>query len=107
MAPGIGGDAAPMTGAIDALTSGGGQPAAASGGPGGAGGSDQQRAQLTAFMGQLRELDQHVDQVFGQMPALRAIGQQMKSMIKQAVQKASQAAPAPSGSSEAVPTASQ
>jgi hypothetical protein len=107
--PGIASDAAPMTGAIDQLTSGGGQPAAASAGGGspGASGQDQQRAQLAAFMGRLRELDQHIDQVFGEMPALRPLAQQMKAAIKQAVQKASQAAPPQTGSSEAVPTSSQ
>jgi uncharacterized protein (DUF885 family) len=105
--PAIGGDAAPMTGAIDALTSGGGQPAAG-GAPGNnASGQDQQRAQLAAFMGKLRELDQHIDQVFGEMPALKPMAQQMKALIKQAVQKASQAAPPQTGSSEGVPTASQ
>lgn len=103
--PGIASDAAPMTGAIDALTSGGGAPASASGGAGA--GQDQQRAQLAAFMGRLRELDQHIDQVFNEMPALKQIAQAMKGQLKMAVQKASQAAPPQTASSEAVPTSSQ
>lgn len=105
--PGIASDQAPMTGAIDALTSGGGQPATGQAPGGGANGQDQQRAQLAAFMGKLRELDQHIDQVFNEMPALKQVGQQMKAILKQAVQKASQAAPPQTASSEAVPTSSQ
>jgi hypothetical protein len=100
--PNIGGDAASTPGAIDMLTAGGGSPAS-----GAAPGADQQRAQLAAFMGKLRELDQHIDQVFGEMPALRQVAQQMKAMLKQAVQKAAQTAPAQTASSEAVPGGSQ
>lgn len=101
MPPGaaIGGAAAQVPGAIDQATQSSGVPAAT--------GVDQQRQQLAAFMGKLRELDQHIDQVFGEMPALRAVAQQMKAALKQAVQKAAQTAPPQTASSEAVPGGSQ
>jgi hypothetical protein len=98
MAPAIGGEAAAVPGAIESLTQSGGGPTA---------GASQQQAQLAAFMGKLRELDQHIDQVFNEMPALRPIAQQMKAALKQAVQKAAQASPPQTSSSEAVPGASQ
>lgn len=85
-----------VPGAIDALTQGAGQPAA----------GDQQ-AQLAAFMGQLRDLDQQVQDVFGQVPALGQIGQQMRGLIKQAVVASAKMAPAQTPSGQAVPGAGQ
>lgn len=104
--PAIGGEAAQTPGAIDSLTSGGGSPAAASpNGP--AAGADQHRAQLMAFAQELRGLDEHIKQVYGKMPSLQQFMQQHLAITKQAIQKAAQAVPAQTGSSEAVPTSSQ
>jgi hypothetical protein len=101
--PPMGGGASPSS-AIDDFGAGMGAPAA--GGQPGAG-VDQQRAQLQAFMGRLRELDQQIAQVFNEMPALQPIAQQMKQLLKRAVQESVKTASPQSGSSEAVPTASQ
>ena len=68
---------------------------------------DQQRAQLQAFMGTLRDLDQQAQQVFGQMPALQPLAQQFSQLIKKAAQEAAKHAPAQTGSGMAVPTAGQ
>lgn len=90
------------------MGAGGGAPAAEGGSPGSpGGGADAQRAQLTAFMGKLRELDQHVDTVYAEMPSLAPIAKQVKALIKKSVQDATKTAPAQNASSEAVPTASQ
>lgn len=107
MSPAIGGDTGAPPGAIDAMGAGGGAPAAA-GAPGGAAaGADQQRAQLQSFMGKLRELDTQITQVFTGMPALQPVAQQMKQLLKKAVQDAAKTAPPQTASSEAVPTSSQ
>lgn len=68
-------------------------------------GVDQQRAQVEAFMGQLRDLDQQIQQVMGQMPALGEITQQMRGLIKQAVQQAVSTMPKQTGSAAALPMA--
>lgn len=105
--PPIAGATAPP-GALDAMGAGGGAPAADAGSPGSPGaGADQQRAQLQAFMGSLRELDQHTTQVFGEMPALQPIANQIKALLKKAVQDAAKTAPTQTSSSLAVPSASQ
>jgi ribosomal 50S subunit-associated protein YjgA (DUF615 family) len=84
---------------MDVLGDGTGSPAA--------GGADQARAQLEAFMGRLRDLDQQVQQTMQEMPALGPIAQQMRQLIRRAVQEAVKTAPAQTASAQAVPTAGQ
>lgn len=86
-----------MPGVIDALTVSGGQPAA--------GGLDQQRAELEAKMGQLRDLDAQVQTVFNDLPALAPIGNQIRTLIRQAVRESVKMAPTQTASGAAVPTA--
>jgi hypothetical protein len=93
----IAGSAAPGASAIDALTGGPGAPAA--------GGLDQQRAQLEAFMGELRQLDQQVTETLGKMPNLSQIQQQIRALLKRAVQESVKAVPAQTDSGQGVPMA--
>lgn len=103
MSPAIAPNAGLPGGAIDALTANGGQPAAGSPGAG----ADAQRAQLQAFMQKLRDLDQTITDTFTEMPALQPVANQMKALLKTAVQNAAKTAPPQTASSDALPTASQ
>jgi hypothetical protein len=105
MPPSIGSGPSPAaSSALSDFGSGQGQNAASSS-P--SSGIDQQRAQLQAFMGRLRELDQHIEQVFTEMPALAPLAQQMKALIKRAITESVGTGSPRSSSGESTPTASQ
>ncbi len=88
--------AAQLPGAIDAL---------AMGNAGQAASNDKTRADLEAFMGSLRDLDAQIQQVMGTKPNLAPITQQMRQLIKRAVQEVVKTAPQQTDSSAALPTA--
>lgn len=70
-------------------------------------GVDQERAQLQAFMGKLRDLDQQVKQTLSELPALQPFAQQWDGLFRKIVQGAAKTAPTQTGSAQALPTAGQ
>jgi hypothetical protein len=63
--------------------------------------------QLQQFMGKLRQLDAQITDVFGDMPSLQSTANQMKALLKKAVQDAAKQSSTQTASSAMVPTASQ
>jgi len=111
MAAGIAGAAAPAS-SMDALGSpnGGAESPAPAGNPTGltpGSGNDQQLAQLQAFMGKLRQLDEQVKATLAEMPALQPFGQQWTALFQKIVQGAAKTAPKQTGSAQAIPTSGQ
>lgn len=67
-------------------------------------GASEQQQQMQDLMGQLRDVADQVNQVFGANPAIAQFGQQINGIIKQAIVAAAKTAPAQDTSSaEAVP----
>lgn len=67
-----------------------------------AGGED-----VTALMGQIRDLAGQVDDLGGQYPSLAQEAQQIRALLRQMIIKAAQQAPTATPSGQAVPIASQ
>lgn len=93
------GNVSPAPTAMDMLGAGVPQPPGA--------GVDQQRAELEAFIGQLRDFSTQGKALFASMPALQKVGQQFDALVQQAVQQVVKSVPPQTGSSEAVPMAGQ
>lgn len=72
--------------------------------PGGADGAQQG---VEDFIGKIRELDQQVSSVLGQMPAAAQEAQQIKAALRRLIAKAAQMGPTKTASSDAVPMAGQ
>ena len=66
-------------------------------------GPDQQRGQLDAVMGQIRQLSQQVDAIGQQIPAMASEVQQIRAVLKRMIVKAAQQAPQQTESSQALP----
>lgn len=70
-------------------------------------GVDQQRAQVQAYMGQLRDLDRQAGEVLGQFTQLQPIATQISALIKKAAQEVAKTVSGQSGSAEALPGGGQ